>query len=112
MCWHIDDQYYFGNDFLVAPIMNDDGVRDVYLPSGRWIDFWTGEVLEGSRWLKNIKMSLEHMPVYVKFGAQVPVYSHSVQCTDKMDLTKAIKIVFDDQYHGLQSSILGKTINL
>jgi len=112
MCWHIDDQYYFGNDFLVAPIMNDEGIRDVYLPEGKWVDFWTGEVLKGSRWLKNIKMSLEHMPIYVKFGAQVPVYPHSVQCTDEMDLTKAIKIVFDDQYQGLRNSILGKVVSL
>ena len=112
MCWHIDDQYYFGNDFLVAPIMNDEGVRDVYLPTGKWIDFWTGEVLEGSRWLKNIKMSLERMPVYVKFGAQVPVYPYNVQCTDEMDLGEAVALVFDDQYKGLQSSILGKIVNL
>jgi alpha-D-xyloside xylohydrolase len=112
MCWHIDDQYYFGDAFLVAPIMNDDGVRDVYLPAGKWIDFWTGEVLEGSRWLKNIKMSLERMPVYVKFGAQVPVYPHSVQCTGEMDLSRAMKVVFDDQYHGLRSSILGKVVTL
>jgi alpha-D-xyloside xylohydrolase len=111
-CWHIDDQYYFGNDFLVAPIMNDDGVRDIYLPLGKWIDFWTGEMLEGNRWLKNIKISLEHMPVYIKFGAQVPVYPHSVQCTDEMDLTKAVKMVFDDQYQGLRSSILGKVVRL
>jgi len=112
MCWHIDDQYYFGDSFLIAPIMNDEGVRDVYLPAGKWIDFWTGEILEGSRWLKNIKMSLEHMPVYVKFGAQVPVYPYSVQCTDEMDLTQAVKVVFDDQYQGLQSSVLGKVVSL
>ncbi len=112
MCWHIDDQYYFGDAFLVAPIMNDAGVRDVYLPSGKWIDFWTGDVVEGARWLKNIKMPLEHMPVYVKFGAQVPVYPHCVQCTDEMDLTKAENIVFDDRYQGLRSSILGKVVKL
>lgn len=112
MCWHIDDQYYFGNDFLIAPIMNDEGVRDVYLPAGKWIDFWTGEVLEGSRWLKNIKMNLEHMPIYVKFGALVPVYPYGVQCTDEMDLGKAVTLVFDEQYQGLQNSILGKVVRL
>jgi alpha-D-xyloside xylohydrolase len=112
MCWHIDDQYYFGNAFLVAPIMNDDGVRDVYLPAGKWIDFWTGEILEGSCWLKNIKISLEHMPVYARFGAQVPVYPYSVQCTDEMDLTKAVKLVFDAGYQGLRNSILGPVISL
>ena len=112
ICWHIDDQYYFGNDFLVAPIMNNDGVRDIYLPSGRWVDFWTGEVSEGGRWLKGIKMPLERMPVYVKFGAQVPVYPHRVQCTDEMDLTKVVMIVFDNHYQGLLSSILGQIVKL
>ena len=112
MCWHIDDQYYFGDAFLVAPIMNDDGIRDVYLPAGRWIDFWTGEILEGNRWLKKIMMPLEHMPVYAKLGTQVPVYPYSVQCTDEMDLTKAVNIVFDDQYQGFRSSILGAVVRL
>jgi len=96
MCWHIDDQYYFGNDFLVAPIMNDDST----------------EPLDGNRWIKKIKMSLERMPVYVKFGAQVPVYPYSVQSTDEMDLNKAVEIVFNDQYQGLRSSILGTIVNL
>jgi len=57
-------------------------------------------------------MSLEHMPVYVKFGTQVPVYPHSVQCTDEMDLTKAVKVVFDHQYRGLRNSILGTVVSL
>ena len=52
MCWHIDDQYYFGDHFLVAPVMNSDNIRDVYLPEGSWIDFFTGEQLEGGRWLE------------------------------------------------------------
>ena len=47
LCWHIDDEYYFGDDFLVAPVMNGDNRRDVYLPEGRWVNFFTGERLEG-----------------------------------------------------------------
>jgi alpha-D-xyloside xylohydrolase len=112
MCWHIDDQYYFGSDFLVAPVMNEEGVRDVYLPEGKWIVFWTGDLLEGSRWLKNIKTPLERMPVYVRFGAQVPFYPYGVQCTDEMDIAEAVTLTFDDQYRGLQSSILGKIVSL
>jgi hypothetical protein len=45
------------------------------------------------RRLTNIHLSLERMPVYVKFGAQVPVYPQNVQCTDEMDLTETIKVV-------------------
>jgi alpha-D-xyloside xylohydrolase len=69
-------------------------------------------MLEGNRWLKNIKISLEHMPVYARFGAQVPVYPYHIQCTDEMDLTKAVKMVFDDHYQGLRNSILGTIVSL
>ncbi len=31
--WHIDDEYYFGDDFLVCPVMSDDDRRDIYLPN-------------------------------------------------------------------------------
>ncbi len=31
--WHIDDEYYFGDDFLVCPVMNGEDRRDIYLPS-------------------------------------------------------------------------------
>ena len=30
--WHIDDEYYFGDEFLVCPVMNSEGRRDIYLP--------------------------------------------------------------------------------
>ena len=59
--WHIDDEYYFGNDFLVCPVMNachtstDEskngvGTRDIYLPEGQWIDFFTGRQWQGGQW--------------------------------------------------------------
>jgi len=57
-------------------------------------------------------MSLEYMPVYVKFGTQMPVYPYRVRCTDEMDLSKVVKIVFDKQYQGLRNSILGTVVAL
>jgi alpha-D-xyloside xylohydrolase len=87
-CRHIDDQYYFGENFLVAPVMNPEGVRDVYLPEGNWIHFFTGELYEGNQWLRNINVPLDEMPVFVKKGAKIPMYPDEVQCTDQMDFTK------------------------
>lgn len=48
-CWHIDDQYYFGHDFLVCPVMNSENCRDVYLPASDspWVNFFTGERYQG-----------------------------------------------------------------
>ncbi|MBQ3187260.1 MAG: alpha-xylosidase [Alistipes sp.] len=101
--WHIDDEYYFGSQFLVAPVMNSEDKRDVYLPEGRWVDFFTGERFEGGRWLKGVECPLERMPLYVKEGAEISLYPDlDPQHTDQMDLTKAEKLVIDETFNGFK----------
>jgi len=94
-CLHIDDQYYFGENMLVAPVMNPKGKRDIYLPEGKWIHFFTGEIFDGKQWLKDVETPLDEMPVFVKYGAHIPLYPESVNCTDEMDLNKTKYVVFD-----------------
>lgn len=97
-CWHIDDQYYFGDHMLVAPVMNSENTRDIYLPKGTWVNFFTGEILEGGNWLHEVEIPLDQMPVYVRYGAEIPIYPDDVNCTDEMDMAKAVKIRFDESY--------------
>jgi len=68
----MDLQYMLGAELLVAPIYNSEGRRPVYFPAGRWVDFWTHEVIEGSqtRWLEDVP--LETMPLYVRANALIP----------------------------------------
>ncbi len=99
-CWHIDDEYYFGNDFLIAPVMNSENRRDVYLPEGKWVHFFTGERLEGRRWIRLEDIPWEIMPVYVREGAEIPLYPEHVDCTDEMDLQKTMVIKIDDSFKG------------
>lgn len=101
-CWHIDDEYYFGDDFLVAPVMNSEGRRDVYLPEGNWVNFFTGERITGGRWLYGLEVPLELMPVYVREGAVIPVYPEHVECTDEMDLSKTVDLVIDETFTGME----------
>ncbi len=104
-CWHIDDEYYFGDDFLVAPVMNSENVRDIYLPEGEWIDFFTGErhiVADGGKWLKNVEVPLERMPVFVRSGATIPVYPEQVDSTDDMDMSKVEEITVDGNFKGIK----------
>lgn len=93
-CRHIDDQYYFGENMLVAPVMNSQNRRDIYLPEGKWIHFFSKEVYEGNQWLKNVEVPLDEMPVFVKYGAVIPMYPEEVSCTDEMDLNKTISVQF------------------
>ena len=105
VCWHIDDEYYFGDDFLVAPVMNSDDCRDIYLPEGNWVNFFTGERLRGGRWLSSVKVPLEEMPVFVREGAVIPIYPEDVECTDEMNLTKTTGLVIDTGFKGIFKTI-------
>ena len=105
LCWHIDDEYYFGNDFLVAPVMNSENHRDIYLPEGKWVNFFTGERLEGACWLKDVYVPLEEMPVYVRANAVIPIYPEDVDCTDEMDLSKSMALRIDNDYKGFWTMI-------
>ncbi|WP_159517042.1 glycoside hydrolase family 31 protein [Sunxiuqinia indica] len=106
MCWHIDDQYYFGDDFMVAPVMNSENRRDVYLPDGEWVNLFSGKLTQGNCWLNNFECPLDEMPVWVKKGAQISVYPHHVSNTDEIDLAKTEKLVFAETYTGIENSIL------
>ena len=72
--------------------MNSENKRDIYLPEGKWVYFFSREVFEGNRWLKNVEVPLEEMPVFVKLGAEIPMYMEDVSCTDEMEMEKVIKI--------------------
>ncbi len=67
---NIADQYMFCNDFLVAPVFEKEGLREIYLPEGEWLDYETGEIYSGNKWIKTY-CELSRMPVFVKQGALI-----------------------------------------
>ena len=80
---HVDDQYLLGPDLLVAPMFKPRGSRDIYLPSGRWYDFWTDDLHDGQRWLR-YEAELETLPLFVRAGAVLamgPVLQHADERT-------------------------------
>lgn len=50
----LDRQYMLGENLLVAPIFNDRGEVDFYVPNGRWTNYLTNEVLEGGKWYHQV----------------------------------------------------------
>jgi alpha-D-xyloside xylohydrolase len=48
--WLVEDEYMFGSDLLVAPMIEEGASRKVYLPPGSWIDYQTGKVYSGGQW--------------------------------------------------------------
>ena len=113
--WHIDDEYYFGTDFLVCPVINatphsdqrsenSQNRRDIYLPEGLWVNFFTGEHLQGARWYYDMEVPLDQMPVFVRPGAMIKLYPDDVDSTDDMDLSKAVTIEITKEYKGIEIS--------
>ena len=75
--WGDTAKYEFlaGEDFLVAPVYSDTSVRDgIYLPEGRWVDYWTGRIYAGGRTLDGYKAPLDTLPLFVRAGAVVPMF--------------------------------------
>ncbi|MBI5833736.1 MAG: glycoside hydrolase [Armatimonadetes bacterium] len=68
----IDDQFMCGPSLLVAPLFAGQASRQVYLPRGRWCDFWTNEILAGGRSVA-VRKPLDQMPLYVREGAILPL---------------------------------------
>lgn len=68
------DEFIFGEQILVCPIQEPNAQgRRMYIPKGRWYDFWTDEVSEGGkeRW---VKADLDTVPLFIKEGAIIPKY--------------------------------------
>lgn len=106
LAWAIDDEYYFGEDFLVAPVMSSTNRRTIYLPDGKWVDFWSGEIVEGPVQLIDREYPLERLPLFVRHGSVIPVYPEPVQSTDDMDMNKVVKLEIGDSFSGVGESCL------
>jgi alpha-D-xyloside xylohydrolase len=65
------DEYLFGPDLLVAPVIDEAAARVVYLPPGQWIDFWSGEPVAGGK-VVVANAPLDTIPVWARAGAILP----------------------------------------
>jgi alpha-glucosidase len=68
------DEFTYGDKILVCPVMEPGQIkRNVYLPKGKWYNFWTYEVVDGGKEV-SVDTPLETMPVFVKAGSVIPEY--------------------------------------
>jgi alpha-glucosidase (family GH31 glycosyl hydrolase) len=72
------DQYFFGSELLVAPILKPCdpktglATRKAWFPAGTWFNLFSGEPVSGGGW-REIHAALEDIPVFAKAGAIVPL---------------------------------------
>lgn len=68
--WIADLEYRLGPDLLVAPMVDPSGGREVYLPEGRWLDYWTGEPKAGGRH-HVVRQPIDRIPLFVRSNALI-----------------------------------------
>ena len=90
----LEDEYLFGPDLLVAPVVTEGARhRSVYLPKGRWVNFWKAvrylkqrgggfalrraKAVPGRRSLR-VRAPLAELPMFVRAGAVLPMLPSDV----------------------------------
>ena len=74
-------QFMYGPSLLVAPIYKDtqmdkegNDIRNrIYLPEGKWVDYFTGHTYQGGCIINNFESPIWKLPVFVKANAIIPM---------------------------------------
>ena len=84
--WNIEDEYMFGDDLLVAPIMNEGArSRTVYLPLGRsWVNVYTKERFDGGQTIE-CEAPLEYIPVFASDMKLLDIFEIMTEIRKKED---------------------------
>lgn len=83
--WLVEDEYMFGSQILVAPLMESGSSRMCYLPKGKWIDYQNGKVYEGG--FQEIAAGKIPAIILVRDGSLIP-HVPLAQRTDKLEWDK------------------------
>ena len=104
------DEFIFGDSILVCPIMEPNAKgRRMYIPRGRWYNFWTDEVVDGGKEMW-VDADIDTIPIFIKEGAVIPKYPVQ-QYVDEKDFDeitldiyykkgKETSQLFDDAHDG------------
>ena len=69
----IQDQFFVGNDIIVAPIVEEGKTeRDVYLPHGWWKDEIFAQVIRGGKWMRKYQVPLDKLAFFVRTEPSPP----------------------------------------
>jgi alpha-glucosidase (family GH31 glycosyl hydrolase) len=64
-------EYFFGEQMLVAPVLDASGQQTIYLPPGDWRDFFSGKRYQGDTTF-TAHYRVDETPVFVREGAIIP----------------------------------------
>ncbi len=101
----LNGEFLVGEQILAAPVLEQGVVKKiVYLPEGIWYDFWTGERLEGGRYLLR-DAPLDMCPIYLKAGSLIPMYEPMQYVGEKpYDTLRILSVPGEGTYEHFQDN--------
>lgn len=88
---HPSDEYLFGDDLLVAPVVDAGATaKHVIVPPGDWIDWWDGTLYAGGASggaEVDVLAPLSKLPLFVRVGAIVPLLRPTIDTLSPTTLT-------------------------
>ena len=66
---------------MAAPAFAGEPARNVYLPEGEWVDFWTGKRYTGKQQI-HLEVPLDQIPIFVKSGSLLPLAEVTLHTDD------------------------------
>ncbi len=75
-CDYLDRQYMLGESLLVAPVFSAGGEVRMYVPAGRWTNFFTSQVIDGPGWVRE-QHNFMSLPLLVRPNSLLAVGSNS-----------------------------------
>jgi Alpha-glucosidases, family 31 of glycosyl hydrolases len=99
--YNFKDQYMFGNDMMIAPVvspMSPDtllSIQDVWIPPGTWVEWYSGKEFTGPE-VVHRRFALDEIPVYVKAGSIIPMQK-VVHNLDEKFVDPLVLTIFPDK---------------
>ncbi len=104
----IDDEYLFGPDLLVAPVLEAGcTARQVYLPEGSWYDWHTDAQLPGNTFVHAVTQ-MDRIPIYARGGAVIPMWPEAPASTANYHPSTIELHLFVPAADGHRSSLLAE----
>lgn len=102
--WYLDRQFMVGSQLLAAPIYDESGEVEFYLPKGKWTSYFNNEAKTGPGWFKE-KHAFGTLPLYVRENT-ILVLGNRDQVGAAYDYAKDVEVALFQTAPGAKATVV------
>lgn len=102
--WYLDRQFMVGSQLMAAPIYEESGEVEFYLPKGKWTSYFTNEIKNGPGWFKE-KHAFGSLPLYVRENT-ILVLGNRKEVGAVYDYTKDVEVCLYQTSPGAKATVV------